>query len=89
MAKYKKTGGRKKGTPNKKTEELRGIISMVLNKEFANLEETLDKIEKESGAKAKYDSICKLIGYALPQMKAIEFNAKEDQSIKIEIKKTK
>lgn len=82
-------GGRKKGTPNRSTAELREMLTMVVNKEFDNLEETLSKIEKENGPKARFDSFMKIVDFSLPKLKGIEFKGADDQSIKIEIKKTK
>lgn len=85
--KGERRGGRKKGTPNIKTAELRDLVTQLLDKEFGNIETMLKKIEKENGTKAKFECLIKLVDYALPKLKAIEFSAPEDQELKITIKK--
>ena len=41
----KKYGGRKKGTPNKLTKELREVLKNVLYNEIENIEESLESLE--------------------------------------------
>ena len=41
----KKYGGRQKGTPNRLTKELRGILKEIISNELECLEVHLDKIE--------------------------------------------
>ena len=70
---HKKTGGRKKGTPNKKTAQFKenlGDFNTV--KEMVNIFKTTD----EDGVKV---AICKeFLKYEYPQRKAIDFEVGEE-----------
>jgi len=60
----KKYGGRKKGTPNRLTKELRTILKDVLYNELENIEELLDSLE----TKERLDMLIKLMPFALPKV---------------------
>ena len=68
MAKGKKTGGRKKGTPNTVTKEVRELIKGVLEGELENIEETLAQAEP----KDRLQFIAKLLPYTIAQYANIE-----------------
>ena len=42
-----KTGGRKKGTPNKATKKTRDFINNILESNQSNIEEALEKVRKK------------------------------------------
>jgi len=67
MAKGKKTGGRGKGTPNKLTSELRGVLKIIIFQELENLLFYLDQLEP----KARLEIIIKLIPFVLPKTHSI------------------
>ena len=60
----KKFGGRKKGTPNRLTKELRTILKNVLYNELDNIEELLDSLEP----KERLELVIKLIPFILPKV---------------------
>ena len=63
MAKGVKTGGRKKGTPNKVTGTVREMVSKSISKELESLPYILAELEP----KERIDSIIKLMPYILPK----------------------
>ncbi|MDG2058574.1 MAG: hypothetical protein P8J34_00270 [Flavobacteriales bacterium] len=63
----KKYGGRKKGTPNRLTKELRTILKNVLYNEFENIEAHLDSLEP----KQRIELLIKLIPFILPKVDKI------------------
>ena len=63
----KKFGGRKKGTPNRLTKELRTILKNVLYNELDNIEELLDSLEP----KERLELVIKLIPFILPKVDKI------------------
>lgn len=76
-----KTGGRKKGTPNKKTSELMQILGSF------NPVETLKEIIARTKDDALQAKIClDLLKYLYPQRKAIEMNAEDVKLPEINIK---
>lgn len=66
--KREKTGGRKKGTPNKVTKELRAIVKSVLDSEFQHLPKRLENLPD----KERVDALIKLLPYVLPKYKQEE-----------------
>lgn len=63
MASGVKTGGRKKGTANKVTKDLRLLLKELLEKEFCSIEEHLQQVE----SKERLELLVKLLPYALPK----------------------
>ncbi len=63
MARGVKTGGRKKGTPNKVTKDLRAVIKALLEKEFEDVGAYLEAVEP----KERLNFMIKLLPYALPR----------------------
>lgn len=73
MAQGKKTGGRRKGTPNKTTSTLRTVISKIVNDYYNS-----DKLKKDiEGLKPKerVDMMEKLAAYVMPKLQSIDLNA--------------
>ena len=69
----KKYGGRKKGTPNKLTKELRSILKDVVYNELENIEERMDQLEP----KQRIELIIKLMPYVFPKIDSISHNTDE------------
>lgn len=64
----KKFGGRKKGTPNKTTEEIRELFQQLVSENMANLKEDLEGLNGEK--RVKY--VIELAKFVLPTLKATE-----------------
>ncbi|MEX0595678.1 MAG: hypothetical protein WD512_04190 [Candidatus Paceibacterota bacterium] len=58
-----KYGGRKKGTPNKLTSELRHVLKDIVSNELNELSTNLKALE----AKERIEILIKLLPYALPK----------------------
>ena len=69
----KKYGGRQKGTPNRLTKELRGILKEIISNELECLEVHLDKIEP----KQRVELLIKLMPYILPKVESVSHTANE------------
>lgn len=62
MAMRKKSGGRRKGTPNKSTREIREILSGILSDEIVNIPGYLNEIDPEK----RLHVIIKMLPYVIP-----------------------
>ena len=69
----KKFGGRKKGTPNKMTKELRSTLKDVLFREIEEIEDRLDLLDP----KDRLELLIKLMPYALPKVTSISHTTNE------------
>lgn len=69
----KKFGGRKKGTPNIMTSELRTILKNIILRRFEKVEELLDALEP----KEQLEVIIKLMPYVFPKVSAISHTTNE------------
>ena len=74
-----KTGGRKKGVPNKKSEEL--LESLIRNKIDPIAE--ISKILPTLPPKDQVSTLLSLLPYVYPKKKAIEFQGDFDGDLKI------
>ena len=67
-------GGRKKGTPNKSTEELRALITKFVNEKWEDFVSAYDSIEDP-------DKKCRitidLMQFAVPKLASIEYKDKD------------
>lgn len=63
--------GRKKGTPNKTTAELKEIITRIVGNQLEHIEKDLEKIRKTDPAEAMRLS-SKFIDYVLPKQTKME-----------------
>lgn len=70
--KRKKYGGRKKGTPNLITTELRQRIRDLIDNNFEQLQTDINKLEP----KERVETIIKLFEYSLPKLQRIDINNK-------------
>ncbi len=71
-----KTGGRKKGTPNKVTAETRQWIQKLIEDNKKTLENDLMNLEPQQ----RWNIIEKLLQYTLPKMQSINGNLNIDYS---------
>jgi len=58
--------GRKKGTPNKTTQEAREMLEQILYSQFDNINASLSRLNRESDARY-IDALSKLITYVMPK----------------------
>ena len=63
-----KTGGRQKGTPNKKNEQLRTLIGNFLQENFEEVQKEFATLSNKDKVKAYTE----LLPYALPKMQSVE-----------------
>ena len=61
-----KYGGRKKGTPNKLTKELRSVLKEVIYNELDNIEERLEQLEP----KQRLELVIKLMHCVFPKIES-------------------
>ena len=67
---HAKAGGRKKGSPNKVTQESRELLNTVLSGEITNIKSALKKVKEDDDF--KYLSILeKWMSYVIPKRKDI------------------
>lgn len=84
MAKFEKgntLGGRKKGSLNRSTEQMKLTIARAVNTSLNSLQEDLERIRKENPEKA-IQLATKLLEYTLPKLKSVDIQG--DISHKIE-----
>lgn len=67
----KKYGGRKKGTPNKQTKEIRDAYKILIETNLDNMTKWINSIAKENPEKA-IDILLKLSEYVVPKLNRIE-----------------
>jgi hypothetical protein len=65
------TEGRKKGTPNKVTSEVKEAFSKLLENNIEKLQADIDKLEP----KQRLDVILQIAKFIIPTMKAVEYEA--------------
>lgn len=65
----KGTGGRPKGSKNKKTDEIRSFFIDFVHRNKEELQSAFDELE----AKDKFKNLMDLAKFVLPSLKAIEF----------------
>ena len=68
-----KTGGRKAGTCNVLTKEMRSILKSIISKELKLLPGTIEKMEPEK----RLGILLKLLPYVLPKVEAVNMGAGE------------
>lgn len=72
----KKFGGRKKGTPNKTTEEIRENFQLLVSNNLEQLEEDLNELEPEKRVKM----IIELSKFVIPTLKATDLKTSGDMA---------
>ncbi len=68
MAIGKKTGGRKAGTPNKISGEMRLLLKQIISDELEALPATLEQLP----GKERLEAVLKLMPFVLPKIESIE-----------------
>lgn len=76
-----KTGGRKKGTPNKMTSSIRKRLEKQLEPFIDNLSELIQRI---ADPKERVQAITSVLPYVAPKMATIDMKAEEEHNITIE-----
>lgn len=83
----KKFGGRKKGTKNKATEELREAYEMLLSGNIQNLTKWLEKVAETNPAKA-LEIMATFTKYVMPSYSSTEIKGDIDTSVNLNITKS-
>ena len=68
-----KYGGRKKGTPNRLTKELRAILKEALHKELETIGDQLEQLEP----KERLEVLIKLMPFVFPRMNTMSHSMDE------------
>lgn len=68
MAIGRKTGGRKAGTPNKISGEMRLLLKQIISDELEALPATLEQLP----GKDRLEAVLKLMPFVLPKIESIE-----------------
>ena len=63
-----KTGGRKKGTPNRVTSELRDRVNYLIEDNFEKVIQDIESLEP----KDRIDVFIKLLDYAIPKLQRVD-----------------
>lgn len=78
MAKFQKgmkrpaNAGRKKGTSNRTTEQMRQALATFIDSQIDRLPEWLDEIHEQNGALAAFKCVTALMEYTMPKMNRLE-----------------
>lgn len=81
MAKGIKTGGRKVGTPNKTTNEMREKLTLLLENNFSKLQSDIDKLEPKDRVK----TLLEISKFVVPTLKATDLSLNMDNEVNIKI----
>lgn len=80
----RKTGGRKKGTPNKATRQAREAIGAFVDGNSHRLQGWLDKIEKEDGALAAFKAFTDLLEFHVPKLSRAEITGEDGGPVPVQ-----
>jgi hypothetical protein len=86
MAKFEKgnkLGGRKPGSLNRSTEEMKLTIARAVNNTLSTIQSDLLEIKKKNPEKAM-DLALKLMEYTMPKMRSVDINGTMDVNAKIQ-----
>lgn len=78
-----KLGGRKPGSLNRSTEEMKLTIARAVNNTLSNLTTDLEEMKKRNPEKA-LELALKLMEYTLPKMRSMDFKGTMDVNAKIQ-----
>jgi len=73
----KKFGGRKKGTPNKTTKEIKEAFELIVDNNLNNIDEWIKNIADDNPEKA-INIILKFAEYVLPKLNKTEYTETKD-----------
>jgi hypothetical protein len=82
--KREKTGGRKKGTPNKVTSDVRSAIALLAQRNIGKLEEWLKRVAADDPAKAS-DLLLRAIEYHIPKLSRAEVTGDGGGPLQVQI----
>lgn len=74
---HKKIGGRKKGTPNKYSDEMRAVLKEIFFNEVYRLPEILESLPPEK----RLDVFLKLLPYFFPKISPVGMGIDEPQKM--------
>jgi len=77
--------GKKKGTPNRVTTEMREACLNLLNRNMPKLNKWLDEVAEDDPAKA-FELLVKVMEFALPKLARIDSSINGNQDSKVTIK---
>jgi len=77
MAKDYKTGGRKRGTPNKITAEIRDKFTKLLEDNFDSIQNDLNTLEPKDRIRLMFE----LAKFVIPTLKATEINTNTENQL--------
>lgn len=83
MKPRKKTGGRKAGTPNKSTQEMRDFMQAFLESKLDDLNEVFEQLKP----KDKINALIKLLPYLMPKQMQMDVQATHKQVVKHDLSK--
>jgi len=76
-----KTGGRRKGTPNKATAVSREALAVFVDGNVDRLQTWLDEIHAADGASAAFKAYVSVLEFHLPKMQRIEGHSNVETQI--------
>jgi hypothetical protein len=76
----KKTGGRRKGTPNKSTEAAKLVLTHFVARNMEDMQTLYEEIRKEKPEKA-FDVLFSALEYCLPKLSRVEGNVETTFSL--------
>lgn len=83
MAKGKKTGGRRPGSPNKSTVRAREAIAAFIDGNAGRLQEWLDQIAEKEGPKEAFRCFTDLVEFHVPKLARTELTGKDGEDLKV------
>ena len=68
----RKSGGRRKGTPNRVTVAAREALAVFMDGNIHRLQEWLEKIERHDGAQAAFRAYASLLEFHIPKHQRVD-----------------
>ncbi|MBP3253279.1 MAG: hypothetical protein J6M30_02080 [Bacteroidales bacterium] len=78
IEKRKKTGGRKKGTPNKVTKDIKSWIEKIINDNFQQIQADLSAMKPDE----RFKAIVSLLPYVIPKQQSVSIEAQIEAEMK-------
>lgn len=82
MAKGKKTGGRRAGTPNKATADVRATIALIAERNIESVERWLKDIEDPAKRVSLFLDLCE---YHIPKLARTEHTGKDGKDLTVNV----
>lgn len=80
MAEPKKTGGRKKGTPNKATAQARELIGQLVDANMGRVQRALNRLEKRD-PEAFLSAFLRLVEFHVPKLARAELSGPDGRDL--------